>query len=174
MGGNDRYFSSRPALPPTPAPPGTPAQSANAGPAVDHGNDGYRNRKRPRGGTSFAWVSSDGVLNGRKTTIDGVDYWECIHCRDQTAPQRYKLSSGTSPCLKHLREQHRLEDEFTKRQKILEKGQTTLPETIRRGGEETKTNKGNGDANARASHLRNTGEFDYETHKQLLVCTSLF
>lgn len=27
--------------------------------------------------TSFAWVSLNNIANSRKTTVDGVDYWEC-------------------------------------------------------------------------------------------------
>ncbi|KAF8541846.1 hypothetical protein BDD12DRAFT_803355 [Trichophaea hybrida] len=84
-------------------------------------------QKQVRPTTSFVWKNKDtGIVNGRKVTIDGADMWECAHCKNRTQPQRYKVTSGTTPCTIHLKEKHGIVETSSRKRQRLEQSQMNL------------------------------------------------
>lgn len=83
--------------------------------------------KRHREQTSFVLVSPDGVLNTKQVNKGCPEFWECVHCCNKTNPRRYKLSSEISPCLKHLRNKHRIVESITRKQTKIDRLQSSMP-----------------------------------------------
>jgi hypothetical protein len=125
-----------------------------------------KEQKRPT--TSSVWTDKDtGIVNGHKVTVNGRVIWACAHCKNRTAPQKYRISSGTSPCSTHLSEKHGMVEASSRKRQRLELNQIYLQAATQQA---VILDKARNDAGKRQpTHDQNT-TLDPDIQKQLLLC----